>query len=66
MLTDLSVALAGDYDVTVVTSRALYNDPLLNTGAVSFKGGRVVNWLQDLFPEITNKLLYCQEMNKQS
>jgi hypothetical protein len=118
MLTDLAIGLAEDYNVTVVTSRALYNDPLaklerrdkyqgveilrlntsrkgrgslwgraldyasfyirvfvfllrhmrkgdlvvlktdppllslLNTAAVRLRGGRVVNWLQDLFPEI--------------
>lgn len=122
MLTDLATGLAGDYDVRVVTSRALYNDPLaeldrqeehrgveifrltttrrgrdslwgraldyasfyvrvfvfllrhvragdlvvlktdppllslLNTGAVRWRGGRVVNWLQDVFPEIAIEL----------
>ncbi len=122
MLTDLARGLAADYDVTVVTSRALYNDPLarlkrhedfqgvevlrlnttrlgraslwgrlldyisfyirvfvfllrhvrkgdlvvlktdppllslMNTAAVRFRGGRVINWLQDLFPEIAIEL----------
>jgi colanic acid biosynthesis glycosyl transferase WcaI len=28
MLTDLASGLAGSYNITVVTSRALYNDPL--------------------------------------
>jgi glycosyltransferase involved in cell wall biosynthesis len=122
MLTDLATGLAGDYEVTVVTSRALYNDPiaklerrevhagvevlrlnttrrgraklsgrtldyasfyirvfiyllrytrkgdlvvlktdpplmsLMNTLAVRLRGGRVVNWLQDVFPEIAIEL----------
>lgn len=122
MLTDLASGLAADHDVTVVTSRALYNDPLaklersekhkgveilrlnatrlgraslwgrlldyisfylgvfvfllrrvrkgdlvvlktdppllslMNTAAVRIRGGRVVNWLQDLFPEVAIKL----------
>jgi len=122
MLTDLAVGLEGEYNITVVTSRALYNDPLaelsrrdqhkgveilrlnttrrgrgslwgrlldyasfyvrvlvfllrtvrkgdlvvlktdppllslLNTAAVRLRGGRVVNWLQDLFPEIAIEL----------
>lgn len=29
---------------------------LMNTAAVRFKGGRVVNWLQDVFPEIAIEL----------
>lgn len=122
MLTDLATGLADEYAVTVVTSRALYNDPLaklerceehagvevlrlnttrmgrsslwgraldyisfyirvfwylirstrkgdlvvlktdppllslLNTAAVRFRGGRVINWLQDIFPEIAIEL----------
>lgn len=122
MLTDLTTGLAGDYPITVVTSRKLYNDPLaklerhdeyqgveilrlnttrmgrdtlwrrgidyvsfymrvflflvrhirngdlvvlktdppllslLNTAAIRFRGGRVVNWLQDLFPEVAIEL----------
>jgi glycosyltransferase involved in cell wall biosynthesis len=122
MLTDLATGLAGEHDITVVTSRAIYNDPLaklerrdecggveilrlnttrfgrgslwgraldyisfyvrvfvfllryvrrsdvvvlktdppllsmLNTAAVRLRGGRVVNWLQDLFPEIAIEL----------
>ena len=122
MLTELTTGLAGNFDIAVVTSRALYNDPrtrlarrerhedvkilrlnttrmgrdnlfgrlidyisfytrvfifllrhvgkgdqvvlktdppllsLMNTAAVRFKGGRVVNWLQDLFPELAVEL----------
>ena len=122
MLTDLTTGLAGDYSITVVTSRKLYNDPLaklerrdeykgveilrlnttrmgrdtlwrraidyasfytrvflfclrhikrgdtvvfktdppllslMNTAAVRIKGGQVINWLQDLFPEIAIEL----------
>ena len=122
MLTDLTVGLANDYPITVVTSRKLYNDPLaklerrdeyqgveilrlnttrmgrdtlwrraidyvsfymrvflflvrhiskgdlvvlktdppllslLNTAAIRFRGGRVINWLQDLFPEVAIEL----------
>lgn len=122
MLTDLATGLAEDYSVTVVTSRALYNDQtarlepreehngvevlrlnatrrgranlwgrsldyvsfhlrvfayllrhtckgdlvvlktdppllsLMNTFAVRIRGGKVVNWLQDVFPEIAIEL----------
>jgi glycosyltransferase involved in cell wall biosynthesis len=122
MLTDLATGLAADFDVLVVTSRGLYNDPcvrldrrqtlagvavhrlsttrlgranlwrraadylsfyvlllfflvrrvnrkdtvvfmtdpplagLVNTALVRLKGGRVVNWLQDLFPEVAIEL----------
>jgi glycosyltransferase involved in cell wall biosynthesis len=122
MLTDLATSLAAEYSVRVVTSRALYNDPvaklerreeqkgveilrlnttrrgranlsgraldyvsfyirvfvyllrytrkgdlvvlktdppllsLMNTFAVRIRGGRVVNWLQDIFPEIAIEL----------
>jgi len=122
MLTDLTVGLAGDYSITVVTSRKLYNDPLaklerseeykgvdilrlnttrmgrdslwrraidyvsfymrvfvflfryirkgdlvvfktdppllslMNTAVVRLRGGRVMNWLQDVFPEIAIEL----------
>lgn len=122
MLTDMANGLADDFDITVVTSRALYNDPLarlerrdhqagveilrlnttrmgrdsllgrlldyvsfyirvflfilryvgkgdlvvlktdppllslMNTGAVRLKGGRVINWLQDVFPEVAIEL----------
>ena len=122
MLTDLATGLAGDYCVTVITSRELYNDPvarlklrdehlgvdilrlnttrlgrarlwrrafdyltfylgviwwlaryvkpgdvvvlmtdppllqLLNTSIIRIKGGKVINWLQDLFPEIAQRL----------
>jgi glycosyltransferase involved in cell wall biosynthesis len=122
MLTDLATSLAAEYSVRVVTSRALYHDPvatlerreeqkgveilrlnttrrgranlsgraldyvsfyirvfvyllrytrkgdlvvlktdppllsLMNTFAVRIRGGRVVNWLQDIFPEIAIEL----------
>ena len=29
---------------------------LLNTAAIRFRGGRVINWLQDLFPEVAIEL----------
>lgn len=29
---------------------------LLNTALVRFKGGRVINWLQDIYPEIADRL----------
>jgi glycosyltransferase involved in cell wall biosynthesis len=122
MLTDLAEGLSDDHDITVVTSRSLYNDPLVelpgngrhkrvrivrlnslrlgrerlwgrildysgfyvrvvfflirhvrkndvvvlktdppllslvNSGIVWIKGGFVINWLQDLFPEVAVEL----------
>jgi len=122
MLTDLATGLADQYNITVVTSRELYNDPLarlsrkdkhlgvdiqrlnttrlgrarlwrrafdyltfylavmwwlarnikpgdvvvlmtdppllqlINTSIIRINGGRVINWLQDIFPEIAQRL----------